>query len=137
MLGGNTLAFPFWSAARYEQGFIKMLKVFKTGRPEASCLVMSPLDHGEKHRGTIRTRLNLKPMIEIQRRVALANGCAYYSLFDAMGGEGTMGRWARSKPRLVGGDLTHVSKHGARVLGALVYRALMAGFKSYLDAEAR
>ena len=133
LLGGNTLGFPFWSAAKYEKGFVTMIKRFREGRPEASCLVISPLDHGERHRGTIRSKVKLKPMIEIQRRVALANGCAFFSLFDAMGGEGTMGRWARSKPRLVSGDLTHVSRYGARVLGALIYKSLMVGFSRHLD----
>ena len=137
MLGGNALGIPHLSTARYERGFIQMIKRFRQGRAGASCLVMSPLDHGQKHRGKIRTKPNLEPMIAVQRRVAHENGCAYYSLFDAMGGEGTMGRWARSKPRLVGGDLTHVSKYGARILGALIYKALMTGFKGHLDREAR
>ena len=135
MLGGNTLGFPSWSARRYETDFAAMIDRFRQARPEASCLVIGLLDHGEKHRGAIRSKPRLKPMNAIQRRVAHLKGCAFYSIFDAMGGEGTMGRWARSKPRLVGGDLTHVSRQGAQVLGALLYKALMTGFSGYLKTE--
>ncbi len=135
MLGGNTLGFPSWSSARYAKDFGAMLDRFRQGRPEASCLVLGPLDHGEKHRGSIRTKPRLEPMNSIQRKMAHRKGCAFYSIFDAMGGEGTMGRWVRSKPRLVSGDLTHVSKSGAKVLGALLYRALMTGFKGHLQRE--
>jgi lysophospholipase L1-like esterase len=128
MLGGNTLAFPHWSAAGYRSVFDRMLKLFRRARPEASCLVMSPLDHGERHRGEIRTRPRLKEMVAIERAVGLANGCAFYSIFDAMGGEGTMARWSRSNPRLVSGDLAHTSTGGDRILGTLLYRALLAGY---------
>jgi hypothetical protein len=92
---------------------------------------MSPLDHGERHRGSIRTKPRLKELIAVERSVGLANGCAFYSIFDAMGGEGTMARWARSNPRLVSGDLAHTSVHGDRVVGTLIYRALLSGYERW------
>ncbi len=128
MYGGNKLGFPKLGMARYEEDFEKVIKLFRKARPTASCLVMSPLDHGERHRGGIRTVPRLHDMVAVQRRVALRNGCAWYSAFEAMGGEGSMGRWANSKPALGWKDYAHVTKHGAQVMGTLFYQALMAGY---------
>jgi hypothetical protein len=128
MYGGNKLGFPKLGMTRYEQDFEKVIKRFRKARPTASCLVMSPLDHGERYRGGIRTVPRLHKMVEVQRKVALRNGCAWYSAFEAMGGEGSMGRWANSKPALGWRDYAHVTKHGAKVMGGLFYQALMAGY---------
>ena len=128
MYGGNKLGFPKLGMERYESDFEKVVKLFRTARPEASCLIMSPLDHGEHYRNTIRTVPRLHDMMAVQRKVALRNGCAWYSAFDAMGGEGSMGRWANSSPALGWKDYAHVTKHGAEVMGTLFYQSLMAGY---------
>ena len=73
-------------------------------------------------------------MIPWQRRVAKQEGCAFFSIFDAMGGEGSMGRWYRAQPKLGWADLAHTTREGSRVLGSLFYKSLMKGFADYLDA---
>lgn len=132
MFGGNTLKKQYYTPKRYEQRFTKAVLRFKQARPQASCLVLSPLDHGEKVGGKVRTIPKLLTMIAVQRKVALANGCAFFSFFDAMGGKATMARWAATRPRLVLHDYAHVTRHGARILGSLLYRALVAGFVEQL-----
>jgi lysophospholipase L1-like esterase len=136
MFGGNTLGFAHWTTKRFRRQFSAVVKLFRESRPEAPCLVLSPLDHGERVRGKVRTDPRLKDMIAIQREAALAGGCAFYSIFDAMGGEGTMGRWATSTPRLVISDLSHVTRDGARVIGSLIYKALVTGLVDYLRGAA-
>ena len=131
MYGGNKLGFPGLKMSRYEKDFGKVVSRFRKARPSVSCLVMSPLDHGKRHGGKIRTEPLLLDMIEVQRRVAFNSGCAYYSVFDAMGGEGSMGRWAHSNPRLGWTDYAHVTKHGAKVLGLLFFQSLMHGYVNH------
>jgi lysophospholipase L1-like esterase len=133
MYGGNELVDRGMNMERYRGQFTELVHRFRTSRPDATCLVMSPLDHGERDRGRIRTDPQLLKMMVVQREVALAEGCAWYSVFDAMGGEGSMGRWFRSEPRLGWGDLAHPTKEGSRVLGDLFYRALMRGFSDWLE----
>jgi hypothetical protein len=70
-------------------------------------------------------------MLPVQRKIALEEGCAWYSVFEAMGGEGSMGRWNRSSPRLGWGDLAHVTRAGAEVLGERFYRAILKGLAAY------
>jgi hypothetical protein len=46
-----------------------------------------------------------------------------------MGGENSVARW-RSK-KWISGDLAHLTGSGQRVLGQLVYLALMKGYRGY------
>lgn len=136
MYGGNELVDKGMSMKHYRRKFTQLVRRFRESRPEAACLIMSPLDHGERAGGRIRTEPMLLEMMPVQREVALAEGCAWYSIFDAMGGEGSMGRWSRLEPPLGWGDLAHPTKHGARVLGDHFYRAVMKGFADHVARTA-
>ena len=61
------------------------------------------------------TKRVILDLVTIQRRVALSHGAAFWSTFDAMGGEGSMARWVKAQPQLGGGDLTHPTPLGAEV----------------------
>jgi lysophospholipase L1-like esterase len=69
-------------------------------------------------------------LVAIQRRVALSHGAAFWCTFDAMGGEGSMARWVKSRPPLGGGDLTHPTPLGAEVLGDMLADALVKGYSA-------
>ncbi len=99
--------------------------------PPPACLVMAPLDHGERHGQQIVTRAIVPELVEAQRQVAKEHGCAFFDTYAAMGGDGSMGRWARSEPRLGSGDLSHLSYHGHRVIGAMVFQALLDGYADF------
>jgi hypothetical protein len=42
-----------------------------------------------------------------------------------------MGRWVRSSPALGSGDLSHLTHHGHKVVGGMLYRALVGGYVEY------
>jgi len=93
---------------------------------------MAPLDQGTKVRGRVVTISNVPMMVSVQEEVAAEEGCAFFNTFEAMGGEGAMGRWYRSKPKLASSDLRHATPRGYRAIGNLFYKALMSGFDGYL-----
>lgn len=132
--GGNSLTSKGMSMRWYRERYEQVIALYRKAAPNKSCLVMTPIDHGERHRGRIRTKPDLLKMVVVQREVALKAGCAFFSIFEAMGGEGTMGRWYREKPSLVNGDYAHATKHGARVLGSLFFKSLMLSFRDWLAA---
>ncbi|HGG56772.1 MAG TPA: hypothetical protein ENK31_03125, partial [Nannocystis exedens] len=99
--------------------------------PPPACLIMAPLDHGERRGRQIVTRAIVPKLVEAQRQVAEEHGCAFFDTYAAMGGEGSMGRWARSEPRLGSGDLSHLSYHGHRVIGAMLFQALLDGYADF------
>lgn len=100
--------------------------------PGVSVLLMSPMDRGErKTGGEIETVALLPRLVAIESRVAHETGAAFFNTFEAMGGQGTMGRWYSAEPRLVGADFIHPMPAGAKLVGELLYNALWDGYNHY------
>jgi lysophospholipase L1-like esterase len=119
---------------RYEKDLREVIRRVREALPSVSILVISPMDRG-KHvaGGKIVTLPSIPMIVEMQRRVALEENCAFFNTFQAMGGEGTMAKWAagKGKNHLVGGDLTHPTAEGAEIVGSLIYEALNDGYMKY------
>jgi len=95
--------------------------------PEASILVMAPMDRGARGPdGEIATLPAIPRIVEAQRRAALEAHCAFFDTYGAMGGDGTMARWYRSEPRLVTADFTHTTFAGSDRVARLLVDALLA-----------
>lgn len=132
--GGNEASDKGMSRKWYEKNLTEVVRFVREGSPEASCLIMAPLDQGEVGpRGKVRTIPLVKRIVEVQRKVAFAQGCAFFDTFMAMGGPGAMGRWHRSRPRLGWGDYRHATPAGYEVIGNLFYKALLKGFADFLE----
>jgi lysophospholipase L1-like esterase len=100
--------------------------------PEASILLMSPMDRGERSKsGDIHTVPEMPRLVEIESGVASELGVAFFNTFQAMGGPGTMARWYSSEPRLVGADYIHPMPAGAKIVGELLFSALRDGYNEY------
>lgn len=135
--GTNESVFPEYIERQYSGELRKVIERVKEAVPEASVLVMSPMDRGERDSsGDIVTVPILPRIVEIQRETALETDCAFFDTFDAMGGAGTMARWYQSQPRLVSADFTHPLPAGAARVGALLDDALMRGY-AHFQATAR
>jgi lysophospholipase L1-like esterase len=131
MFGGNDMNTQ-GTMEKYKGEYSAVIKMFREYDPTLPCLVMAPLDHGERDgSGKIVTRPIVTKLVQAQREVAEAEGCAFFDTYEAMGGSGSMGRWVRSSPALGAGDLSHLTHHGHKVVGAMVYRSLMQGYVDY------
>jgi lysophospholipase L1-like esterase len=98
---------------------------------KAPVLVVAPLDRCESKGGRLVTKQVILDLVAIQRRVALAHGAAFWNMFDAMGGEGSMSRWVKSRPQLGGTDLTHPTPLGAEVLGDMLSDAIVGAYEAW------
>ena len=131
--GGNDADDQRRTAEQFEDDFRRVARLVRRARPEAACLLMAPLDQARRgERGGIETMDRVPIIVEAQRRAAAAEGCAFFDTFAAMGGEGSMRRWYRSRPRLSFGDFRHATPAGYRVIGNMLYKALLKGFSDYL-----
>lgn len=133
-LGANdavSRAVPF-VRDEYIAHYREVLRRYREASPSMSCMVMSVLDKGEQVGGQIRTVPRVPSVVETQRAVARAEGCAFFDTYRALGGDGSMRRWYRSRPRLVGDDLGHLTASGSRVVGTLLYRALLEDFDDWI-----
>jgi lysophospholipase L1-like esterase len=135
IFGGNDVQREFGdlktTMTPYENEYTRVLHKFRAGRPEASCMVMSLIDHGSREDNTVRTRSIVPRLVAAQRRVAEAQGCAFFDTFHAMGGENSIGRWYQARPQLAAPDFSHPTAAGQGVIATLVYRALMKRYAEY------
>jgi lysophospholipase L1-like esterase len=130
--GTNESVFADYIERYYAGELREVIGRVKAAVPDASILVMSPMDRGQRDSsGQITTVPTLPRLVEIQQKIAAEMGCAFFNTFQAMGGEGTMGRWYESQPRLVSADFMHPLPGGARKVGVLLDEALETGYRQY------
>jgi lysophospholipase L1-like esterase len=130
--GSNESFFGEYLNGQYARDLRRLLERAREALPQASILVMSPMDRGGRDAsGEIVTPPELPRLVEIQRRVALEQGCAFFNTFQAMGGAGTMARWYNGKPRLVSADFLHPLPQGAAKVGALLHQALEEEYRKW------
>jgi lysophospholipase L1-like esterase len=116
----------------YEAALERTLNKIQNAADGASILVVAPLDRAEKGEGgKLRTKPIIHRLVEIQRRSALAHGMGFWNTFEAMGGEGSMGRWVKATPQLGAYDYTHPTPLGAEAIADLFYKALTSGYAGY------
>jgi lysophospholipase L1-like esterase len=135
MFGGNDLSREKGdlrqSTVPYEEEYARVIRKFRAGKPEASCMIMSLTDHALKVGEAIVSRGIVARLAEAQGRVARSEGCAFYDTFEAMGGPGTVERWRKAKPPLASPDLRHPTVSGQRHIAHAMYRALMHAYANY------
>lgn len=127
--GGNDLILK---ASRYpllEKQTRELLQLYRGENDPRPCLVISPVDHGERKARRTLSVAAMKPVTELQRKVALEQGCAFYDTQAAMGGDGAIALWRQRN--LMSGDLAHLSEDGQQVLGHMLYLALMQHYRDY------
>lgn len=111
----------------YQAHYEKLLAPIRKGRPDASCLVVSPTDQAEADGDGYKSRPVMPLLVDAQRKAAHAQGCAFYSTYDWMGGKGSAAKWFKKK--LVNSDFQHLSMAGANKMADGVFDALMNGAK--------
>jgi len=128
--GTNESVYPQYVEKQYPDELRIVIARIRAALPNASLLIMSPMDRGEmKSSGDIETPAALISLVEKQKQVAAETGCAFFNTFEAMGGAGTMGRWYNKKPRLISADFMHPLPAGAAIVGKLFEDDLMRTYE--------
>ncbi|MDQ2948061.1 MAG: GDSL-type esterase/lipase family protein [Acidobacteriota bacterium] len=134
--GTNESIFPNYIDTYYRGELRQVIGRVKAAVPNASVLVMSPMDRGQREgSGQIVTVPILPRIVEMQREAAAEAGCAFFNTFEAMGGAGTMAEWYAAQPRLVSSDFTHPLPAGARKIAVLLDSALLTGYERFKAAR--
>ena len=131
-LGSNDASDKALNLGDYRRRVTRAVTLLKENLPQTSILLMGPLDRGIKKGGALVSMPKLQQVVQVQREVAAEQQIAFWSAFDAMGGEGSMGRWYRSSPRLGAGDLMHPTEAGSEALGEMFARALLGGMADFI-----
>ena len=108
----------------------KMIGVVRRNCPKAKILFIGPSDMCTSVNGQVKTYPYLPTVVDSLRATATAQGAAYWSIYDAMGGMNSMKAWAEQG--LGGADYLHFSQRGADIMGDRLAQALENMYQLYL-----
>lgn len=122
--GTNELFDDNLELADYGLRIDRVLGRLRAAVPRADCLLTGPPD--ARRRG--RPLPLIDGVIDTQRALADAHGCAFWDARAAMGGPGSVQRWRRA--RLAQRDLVHLTRDGYARLGEAFAGALLRAFET-------
>jgi lysophospholipase L1-like esterase len=118
--------------ANYFKGQILLVKKLAPG---ASILFIGPADMSVKEGTEYVTHPYLEDTRNALKNVVLEMGCAYFDMYDCMGGKNSMPTWVSEK--LAAEDYIHFSPQGARKMATLIYSSLLFNYNAYLKAASK
>ena len=115
----------------YENGMNNTIKHIQESFPGVSILLISVGDKSFRKDGTYETDPSVPLLVSTQKRIAKENKLAFWSLYDAMGGSGSMVKWVEGDTTFANKDYTHFNYKGAHKVGKLLYSKLMCQYSDY------
>lgn len=116
----------------YIKGMKATISHIKECFPGAGILIVSVADRDYKTpEGEVRTMPGIRNLVRYQQNLAAEEGVAFWSMFDAMGGNESMKSLVDAKPSMANYDYTHINVRGGRHLAGLLYNALVYGKEQY------
>ncbi|GIL21788.1 MAG: hypothetical protein BroJett042_03010 [Bacteroidota bacterium] len=109
----------------YETRMVKVINRIKKVFPNASIVLIGISDRAGNQNGKILTIPAIARMRAAQRKIAQRTQIAYWDLFEAMGGENSIVKFAEAKPPLAAKDFTHLTFLGGRRLAKKLADALL------------
>jgi len=100
----------------YKKGMIHVINHLKASMPNARFILFSMSDKGENIDGEVVTHHLLADFIQTQKEMAEETGICFWNMFEAMGGEGTIARWAQAEKPLAAKDYTHIGPGAGRII---------------------
>jgi lysophospholipase L1-like esterase len=132
--GGNALpAIKDEKMASNYGNYIKhQLSILKKIAPGASILFIGPSDMSIKNGTDYVTRPFLEETRDAIKNAVLESGCAFFDIYQSMGGKNSMPEWVEQK--LAASDYIHFSPQGARKIATLLYAAMHQEYLSYQES---
>jgi len=122
--GGNVVPY-MKNFKRYEDIFKRELKVIKSVCPNTPILVIGPSDMSMKEKGQYISYPSVEKVRNALRNASLDSGCAFWDMYEAMGGNNSMPAWVFAEPPLAISDFVHFNSKGAKIMAEMMYNALM------------
>jgi len=132
-LGTNDAYDATFEATRFGRRLTALVRRLLLPSPRPSCLIIGTPDFGSaRWREARMLRVNAEGARRVQRAVAAAEGCAYWDVYGAMGGQDSIERLRRSHPPFAYNDLVHLTAKGYRAIGELLHEELIRTYGLYL-----
>ncbi|MBS0028694.1 hypothetical protein ACTJJ0_24870 [Chitinophaga sp. 22321] len=128
--GANVLFRPeLTDYSWYERPMKKVMDSLRQDLPGTSFLIVGTADKSYRKADKYITAPGVEALLKVQHDLAAGHGTAYWNLFAAMGGEGSMVKWVEGDTVMANKDYTHFNRTGAAKVGALLYKAIMNEYR--------
>lgn len=118
----------------YIQKMGQAIDNFKAAFPHASILVVSMGDRGKRGSdGQIHTMPGVQELVSYERKMASDHRVAFWNLYEAMGGDGSIARMKEKKQANL--DYTHINFDGGKYVAKLLFDVLVNGKDNYNKRE--
>ena len=140
--GGNSV--PYLKDSKgisaYKRQLMAQINLFHRLSPQARILLIGPSDMAMAEGEEWKTYPRLPEVVDSLREAALESGAAFWDMFRAMGGRGSMVKWVNANPQLAGEDYIHFTPRGARHMSELLCKTFdfyheYYRFRHHLDEE--
>ena len=140
--GGNSV--PYLRDSRgisnYKRQLMAQIALFRQMSPASRILFIGPSDMATADGEEMKTYPRLPEIVDSLRAAALESGVAFWNMYRAMGGRGSMVRWVEANPQLAGEDYIHFTPRGSRKMAELLCQTFdfyykYYRFRNHLDKE--
>jgi len=129
--GGNVVPYIEKNPAQYGVWFARQLRFLQKLMPGVPILVIGVADMSEKVGSRYQSYPHLEEVRDAMKKAAFDNDCAYWDMFEAMGGRNSMPSWVFAQPALASTDFVHFTPRGAKLIAQMFYNALMYEYNLY------
>ena len=106
----------------YVEGLIFNMKWVKRANPNAMFMLLGPGDMTTSRNGQRLTYPFLPKLNDLMKEECMKNDVAYFSMYEAMGGENSMISWV--KQGMAASDYVHFSPKGTKLISEVFYQCL-------------
>jgi lysophospholipase L1-like esterase len=123
--GLNVLNADLKNFSFYTREMSAVLAHYQQALPGVPILIVGPSDKSMKINGIMQTDPSVPRINNALRRAAAEHGAAFFSMYEAMGGQDSMVKWVEQKPRLANTDYTHFNFAGGKVASRYLVQWLL------------
>jgi hypothetical protein len=121
----------------YTKRMVEVVKKFKKAFPNSSFLLLSVGDRSSNKTGRLQTMNAIPAMRNAQRAIAQKTKIAFWDMYEAMGGENSMVKFAHARPPLAAKDYTHLTFKGGKKLAGGLVKSLLFEAEKYDKRRSR
>ncbi len=133
--GGNVVPYLTKNYDYYGEKFYNQLKRLKSINPDIPVIVIGVADMSRKVNDHYESYPNIEDIRDVMKEASFKAGCAYWDLYEAMGGNNSMPSWVFAEPALASPDFVHFNHRGARIVAKMFCNALFSEYYAYKKAE--
>lgn len=117
-----------------EEMYYSIFMRYKSAVPGIGVLVIGAGDMSTKFNGEYQSYPMLPKVVEAQKNAALRAGCAFWNLYEVMGGINSINTWVRKGLASHDGHFTH---KGQELIGKELFNTIMTEYNQYLYRQRR